>query len=346
MRLDEPRWWYDDAERMPWQVRVLRPAAQIYGRMVERRFLTTDPYRSRLPVLCVGNLTAGGTGKTPLSAMIVARLAGMGQRPVILSRGYGGKLEGPVLVDAGRHSSRDVGDEPLLLARSASVVIARDRKAGATFIESGAVDASIIVMDDGLQNASLKKDLTLAVIDGVRGIGNGEVMPAGPLRAPLKFQLGMVDCIVANGAQPDGHHYRRFKQEFPGPVLSASVVPIGDVSWVRGTRILAYAGIGHPARFYSLLRDLGATIIDAVTFPDHHAFSGDDAERLLQAAKLASATLVTTEKDFVRLDRASERCRELAEASRTLAVALEMPAHDAARLDALLESVVRSQLRG
>ena len=198
MPFDEPGWWYGADDR---RARWLAPAARLWSRVAIARHARQHPYRSRLPVICIGNFTAGGTGKTPLALHIAALLKNAGENPVLLTRGYGGRLAGPLWVEPGRQDASDVGDEPLLLARTAPVMLARDRRRGALAIEAeenvgGAGPASVIVMDDGLQNPALAKDLAIALVDGMRGVGNGLVMPAGPLRAPLEFQLGLVDAIV------------------------------------------------------------------------------------------------------------------------------------------------------
>lgn len=348
MRLDEPQWWYGDAERVPWQVRALRPLGRLYGAMAERRFRNTQAYRSRLPVICAGNLTAGGTGKTPLSVMIASRLIAMGERPVFLTRGYGGRNVGPLVADREHHTARQIGDEPLLLARVAPVVVARDRKAGARLIEAMQGSATAIVMDDGLQNPALVKDLSIAVIDAVRGIGNGEVIPAGPLRAPLEFQLARVDCIIGNGPPSAATDAlcRRFKQEFPGPVLCATIGPAEATGWIRGGRLVAYAGIGNPQRFFSLLESLGGSLVERITFPDHHEFSDADARRLLAAAHAGDAVLVTTEKDLARLAGARGVRGELERASRALPIVMTFEPRDEDRLIGLVEAALKTGRAG
>src|SRR6476661_643641 len=196
VRLDEPSWWYAPAPGR--LAMLLQPLGAIYGRVAEARYFRTTPYRSRLPVICIGNFTSGGTGKTPLAIHLCERLKAAGHEPAVLTRGYGGRLSGPYWVNAASDVARDVGDEALLLARAAPTLVARDRRAGAHAIEMGPHPVTVIVMDDGLQNPGLAKDLTIAVVDGGRGLGNGLTMPAGPLRAPLPFQLELTDAIVVN----------------------------------------------------------------------------------------------------------------------------------------------------
>lgn len=354
--LDEPAWWYDPGKTR--LVRLLYPLEWLYARQVVRRLSARKPYRSRLPVICVGNFTAGGTGKTPLTLHLVQRLAAMGERPAILTRGYGGRRKGPHWVDATRDGARDVGDEPLLLAKTAPTLISRDRRAGAIAIETAAVDYSVILMDDGLQNPALAKDLTLAVVDARRGLGNGHVIPAGPLRAPLEVQLPLADAIVLNAPPPDtvGEQPRpasntantpgeavdmatrlaTMRREFPGPVLAACTQPTGDLSWLAGQPVIAFAGIANPQRFFLLVEQCGARILERHAFKDHHSFSEEDAGRLIAAATTADATLVTTQKDHVRLGGSGLKQAELARLARTLPIRLVFDETHCERADALL----------
>jgi tetraacyldisaccharide 4'-kinase len=303
-----------------------------------------------LPVICVGNFTAGGTGKTPLALAIAEHLIQRGEQPAFLTRGYGGRSRGPLWVEPERHATRDVGDEPLLLARRAPVMLARDRREGALVIEGGERPASVIVMDDGLQNPALHKDLTIALVDADRGVGNGRVIPAGPLRAPLEFQIALADAIVVNGTAAgavEGAAIRRrvvdvLRREFTGPVLQATAAPSGDTGWLAGAKVVAFAGIGNPARFFRLLETLGAELAAREVFPDHHTFTEADAARLISTARDRAAHLVTTEKDWVRLATGEGRLAELRQAARTLPIRLAMPAADTARLADLLVTTVQT----
>lgn len=347
MRLEEPGWWYGEGRAGSLAERVLAPLGEIYASAVERRFKAAAPYRSPLPVTCVGNFTAGGTGKTPLTRFLIAALARRGKAAVGLSRGYGGSLAGPVWVDPGRHTAHEVGDEPLLIARDARAMVARDRKAGLAAIEA-AGDVDAVIMDDGLQNPSLAKDLSIAVVDARRGVGNGRVIPAGPLRARLTFQLGLVDCIAVLGADPEGDEDSIFdvlKKRFPGPVLRGAVAPAGDVAWITGANLLAYAGIANPARFFRTLEGFAPGALATRTFPDHHAFTEAEAARLLAEADAAGAALVTTEKDLARLAGTAGACAALAERSRVLPVAVTFEERDLLRLDALIDGVLKTGAR-
>ncbi len=340
MRLDEPTWWYGGGD---FRQRALIPLGRLYGWIAERRYSRHRPYRSRLPVICVGNFTAGGTGKTPLAIAIAHLLIARGERPVFLTRGYGGRYAGPAWVDASPGAARLYGDEPLLLCAVAPTLVARDRRAGVIAIESDGRQPSVIVMDDGLQNGAVAKDLSLALVDGKRGIGNGEVIPAGPLRAPLDFQIGLVDAIVVRDP-PETNDARGvhavLRQGFPGPVLVARVGASGDTSWIREGKLLAFAGIANPQRFYRLLESLGARLVDTISFPDHHPFSAADAERLIGKAQASGAGLVTTEKDLVRL-AGTEPLAALAAQTRALPIEMRIEERELPRIESLIESALQ-----
>jgi len=348
--LEEPGWWYAAAQdaRVRLLAPLLAPLSRLYGRIAERRYQSCQPYRSRYPVICVGNFTAGGTGKTPLALHIARLLQARGGSPVFLTRGYGGRERGPVWVEDGAGAARRFGDEPLLLARVAPTLVSRDRRIGVRTIEDSGRKVSTVIMDDGLQNPALVKDLTIAVVDGTRGLGNGEVIPAGPLRAPLEFQLGLVDAIVVREPRADtageahGIH-ELLRHAFPGPVLAARAVARGDVSWLSGAKVVAFAGIVNPARFFALAESLGARVIERVAFADHHRFTQRDAERLLRLAQDNEAHLVTTEKDWVRLERASTPLDALLEQTRPLCIEIELEERDLRRLKSLVESVGLNQ---
>jgi tetraacyldisaccharide 4'-kinase len=331
--------------------RLLAPLAWIWGRVAERRLVTARPYRSALPVICIGNFTAGGTGKTPLSMLIAELLDSKGERTAFLTRGFGGSVSGPRRVETGADSAREVGDEALMLARYAPTTVARNRALGARSIESfsGPAPPTVIVMDDGLQNPDLEKDLSLAVVDGRRGFGNRRVIPAGPLRAPLGFQLERADVIVVNQQlQPalspqckSEGIATELRRRFPGPVLEAWVEADATDAQLAGASVVAFAGIANPQRFFALLDALGADMVDRIMFGDHHAFSENDARRLLERADATGARLVTTEKDRVRLIGLGGGLAELRQRSLALPIRLRLEARDTARLDSLLESALK-----
>lgn len=271
---------------------ALAPLGWVYGGVTKWKSQRSRPYRSRAKVICVGNLTVGGSGKTPVAVALVRILQGLGFRPTVLARGYGGRFPGPAFVDANLHTAADVGDEPLLLARTAPVVVSRDRRAGATLADTNGADA--IVMDDGHQNFSLAKDLSIVVVDSEYGFGNGCVLPAGPLREPPAEGLARADAVVLVG---DGSPAL---PAFSGPVVRARLVPCDEADW-KGQKVIAFAGIGRPEKFFATLRSLGAVLADAIGFADHHVYGASEIAHLKERAERKNAMLITTEKDFVRL---------------------------------------------
>ncbi len=285
------------------------------------------PYRSTAKVICVGNLTAGGTGKTPIAIALSRILAERDKRPYFLTRGYGGRERGPVRVDPEQHSAIDVGDEALLLAAAAPTIVARDRVAGARLAD--AEGAEIIVMDDGHQNFSLAKDLSLVVIDSEEGFGNGKVLPAGPLREPVQQGLARADAIVSVG--------KPFVFRFRKPVLHARLTANEDAN-LRGERVIAFAGIGRPQKFFETVRQAGANVVATRAFSDHHVYTRDDLKRLHIQSKKKQAPLITTEKDFLRLSPAQR------EGIRYLPVHAEFD--DPAALVALLDTVAPPDGKG
>jgi tetraacyldisaccharide 4'-kinase len=343
VRLDEPSWWY--LEPATTIAQCLRPTAALYGWAAKALYHRGQAYRSRLPVVCVGNFTLGGTGKTPLVMHICEQLIASGQRPAALTRGYGGQLAGPHWVDGEHDLPAAVGDEALLLANAVPTLVAKDRCAGARAIESGPQAATIIVMDDGLQNSALRKDLAIAVVDGVRGIGNGLVLPAGPLRAQWPFQLELTDAIIVNepAAAADNRIADWLRRTFHGPVLCATTLPAEDTQWLQDQRVVAWAGIGAPQRFFALLQRLGAVIVDRVAFGDHHLPSAAAATRLLALANQHEATLLTTQKDLARLRGATGPCQKLAERSRVLPIKVQINPADTLRLTELLNWTAKAR---
>lgn len=336
MPLKAPSFWYRDKSAI---AAALGPLAALYGRIAESRSKGTAPYRSRLPVICIGNFTAGGGGKTPSAIAVAEVLKAMGELPVFLTRGYGGKMQGTLFVGP-KSSAVDVGDEPLLLAQHAPTMVSADRAAGARAIE--ATEATVIVMDDGFQNPSLAKDLSLIVVDGASGVGNGRVIPAGPLREPLDSQLPRADALLVIG---DGAKAAPLAEAFARggkPVLKARVAADCDPRWLGVLPAIAFAGIARPEKFFATLRGNGARLIDAHAFPDHHRFSARQARRLLAQAQTYNAMLVTTAKDWVRLpDDDSTPQGELKHRSGPFPIAIKF--EDAAALTALLKKALRKR---
>jgi tetraacyldisaccharide 4'-kinase len=289
-------WW----RQQPSPVSILLQApAGLYGAIAAWRIKKRGE-RAPLPVICIGNFTVGGSGKTPATLAVAAMLTGDGQRPFVLTRGYGGRLAGPVRVDLATHRASDVGDEPLLLARAFPVVVSRDRPAGARLC--AAQGASLVVMDDGLQNPSLIKDLAIAVVDAGSGVGNGLCLPAGPLRAPLAAQWPHVHAVIVVGDGAPGEAIAAEAERRGTPVLKARLEPDPAVAArLRGRHVLAFAGIGRPEKFFATLQRCGATLVRTQSFPDHHQFAAAEIRALAAAAAAQGLELVTTEKDLVRI---------------------------------------------
>lgn len=274
---------------------VLAPLSAVYQAANWLNRSQTKTGSVSAPVICIGNVVAGGAGKTPVAIAIAQFLQQSGWTPHFLSRGYGGSIEGPERVVLDVHDAGMVGDEPLLLAGVAPTWISKDRLAGAkAAIASG---ANVIVMDDGLQNLSIAKTLSVLVIDGGFGIGNGRIMPAGPLRETPSQALRKSDAIVIVGDEAD---YLNFATEGV-PVFRARIVPHALQSELVGEKVVAFAGIGRPGKFFKSLEQAGADIVAAVEFADHHSFSQNDIMELVEKAALNNAALVTTRKDYVRL---------------------------------------------
>ncbi len=274
---------------------ALLPAAALFDAAGRLRRRLAKPVQAGMPVICIGNLVAGGAGKTPLTLALAEDLTRRGLAVRILSRGYGGSLAGPIQVDPTRHSYRETGDEPLLLAEAAPCIVARDRPAGAALALT--TGGQVLLMDDGLQNPSLAQDLRLIAIDGGYGFGNGRVMPAGPLRESLEAGLGRIHGAVLIGEDRFGLAEQLATRL---PVARASLAPKTDAHWA-GRRVLAFAGIGRPQKFFDTLAGLGAVLVGARGFPDHHPFASAEIDAILAEAAAQGAVAVTTAKDRLRL---------------------------------------------
>lgn len=328
----EPAFWWRPASL---QSLLLAPFGAVYGWFSARRMRQTGA-RIAVPVICVGNYHVGGAGKTPAVIALLAELQRMGERPFVLSRGYGGSLAGPVQVNAGMHRVSDVGDEPLLIAAHAPIIVARDRIAGAR--KAVSAGATVIVMDDGFQNPSLQKDLSIVVIDAYRGVGNGAVFPAGPLRAPLSVQLPRTDALMVIG---EGQAANAVRMQLPDrPAFRANIAPESQaVAVLSGQRVLAFSGIGDPERFVRTLRSAGIDVAASRAFADHHPYTQAELDHLKAEAQSTGLTLVTTEKDRMRL-------RELRGGTEVATLPVALDIDDGAALSALLQKVLADRRSG
>lgn len=326
--MNEPYFWRVNDRRArasaPMTRLLLTPIAAAYSLAGKRRLDRASPEDVGIPIVCIGNLTLGGAGKTPVAADIRRRLAVRGVRGATLSRGYRGELEGPLRVDVTRHTAKQVGDEPLMLASAGEAWISKDRAEGARAMKIDGIQ--VVVMDDGHQNPSLRKTLSLVVIDSSNPFGNGFVFPKGPLREPVRRGLARADAIVLMG---DGEAPTELTG-FNGPILRARLTPI---SLTPPGRYIAFAGIGRPERFFDSLRaQEGVELAEAVPYPDHHAFDASDIRYLMQLSRERDARLITTDKDHVRLPVETRRITQRA--------SVEARFEDSAGMDALIARVV------
>ncbi|HEU5048130.1 MAG TPA: tetraacyldisaccharide 4'-kinase [Rickettsiales bacterium] len=275
---------------------LLLPVAAIYSCAVQARLARTPPKTLDARVICVGNLVAGGAGKTPVALAIGRIFKELGKNAHYLSRGYKGTHSGVTRVDPAKHSALEVGDEPLLLAEVLPTWVAKDRASGAA--AAVAAGAEIIIMDDGFQNPSLHKDVSLLVIDGHYGLGNERVIPAGPLRENIEQAMGRVSAVIMIGE--DKHNV--LKYVLPGtPVLHAKVQPTAAANTLKDKAVVAFCGLAAPRKFYRTLQEIGCSIRKYVAYPDHYVFKSEDLRFLREKAAEQEATLVTTQKDYVRL---------------------------------------------
>lgn len=309
-----PFWW----TKPDWRAWGLWPLSYVYGAVARRRLLNARREKMDAPVLCVGNLTVGGSGKTPVAVAIADAARQMGLNPGILSRGHGGSVGGhPHLVDPHHDVAKHVGDEPLLLARAAPVAVTPDRAAGARLLINHGCD--LLIMDDGFQSARIHIDYALIVVDARRGIGNGHTIPGGPMRAGLIDQMRFADGVLKMGEGHAADIVVRHAARAGRPFFIATVKP-DFPDGLTGTRCLAYAGIGDPSKFYDTVRASGAELIVEKSFGDHHFFSEFDAQELLSTAEEQGLQLVTTAKDYIRLEHGGPALEALRKASKVIEI--------------------------
>lgn len=297
--MTEPRFWY--APRPNAAARLLMPLGAAYAAATARRVARGPAHRAGVPVICVGNLNVGGTGKTPTVMALLERLAARGQAPHVVSRGYGGSETGPLRVEEARHSAAEVGDEPLLLSAFAPVWVARDRAAGARAAE--AAGAGCLILDDGFQNPAVAKDLSLLVADAARGFGNGLCLPAGPLREPVAKGLARADLLLTIGEKAAQAQFEaQWGAQAAGVArLRGALKPLQmGMDWA-GMRVFAFAGIGNPAKFFDSLAGAGAEVAGRHALADHQPLAPALLARMEREAAALGAQLVTTEKDAARL---------------------------------------------
>ncbi len=314
-----PEFWYSGGRSL--SSTVLTPLGWLYGMGWRFRRLVTATKKSPEPVICIGNLVAGGAGKTPVALALAGLLEGEQKSIGFLTRGYGGNLPGPIWVKPDQHSFIDVGDEALLLAGKHPTIVARDRCAGAEEFSKTDIDA--IIMDDGFQNPSLHKDLSLIVIDHNQGIGNGRIIPAGPLRGFLDDQISRTHGFVVVGGELVDKNLNQLLQNSGKPIFAAELEPADTAPDLAGEKVIAYTGIGMPDKFFATLEKAGAEIIERIRFPDHHPFSHSDAQWLLGLREDNGCMLVTTAKDHVRLKNSTDACGKLYQASMVYGVELK-----------------------
>lgn len=318
MALDEapPFWW----QKNSWQGYMLSPVSYVYGKIAAKRMDMTASAKVNVPVICVGNFVVGGAGKTPTVHMLANYARSMGYKVGILSRGHGGAITTPTVVQLDKHNAHDVGDEALLHALNSTTVIATNRVAGAELLLEQ--DCTIIIMDDGFQNPGLHKDFNLVAVDAKRGLGNGFAMPAGPMRVPFKHQLLHTDAMFVTGKGNEADNAIRKAARAGKPVFHSHVEVVNKRKY-KGQKSLAFAGIADPSKFFDTLEEIGVNVVARQSFGDHHVFTEDECADLIDRSKQQELQLFTTEKDAARLKGMGEAQEKVHELSQVVRIALK-----------------------
>ncbi|WAJ27695.1 tetraacyldisaccharide 4'-kinase [Antarcticirhabdus aurantiaca] len=325
--IQPPGFWWDAGGGLP--ARALAPAAALYGAVSGRRLRRGSRVEAGLPVLCVGNFTVGGAGKTPTALALGRAAIEAGIKVGYLSRGYGRDGTAPLLVDPKHHGAAQAGDEPLLLAALAPTVVSADRAAGAALLRAAAAP-DLLIMDDGFQSARLAIDLALLVVDGRRGLGNGRVLPAGPLRAPLDLQFSHADAVLVVGDGAAGEAAAARAAAAGLSVERARIAAEAARSWA-GRRVLAFCGIADPEKFRRSLAEVGASLAGLRAFPDHHPFTRGQLADLQREAEAVGAVLATTAKDHARIRGSGARAAEFLRAVHVLEIEMRFVDREAPR---------------